>query len=85
MTSTNGPSLREYNEDNDVAFLGEAGVMALFRATSQLTLRIGYQVLYVDGVALAVDNFNTASPFAARDSFLDNERRRVLPRCHARL
>jgi hypothetical protein len=71
MVSTNSPALREYNHDNDVAFLGEAGVIALFRATSQLTLRVGYQVLYVDGVALAVDNFNTTSPFTARNSFLD--------------
>jgi hypothetical protein len=72
MVSTIGPNLQEYNRENDVAFLGEAGLSALFRATSQLTLRVGYQVLYVDGVALAVDNFNTASPFSARDSFLDN-------------
>jgi hypothetical protein len=72
MVSTIGPNLREYDRDNDVAFLSEAGVSALFRATSQLTLRVGYQVMYVDGVALAVDNFNTASPFSARNSFLDN-------------
>jgi hypothetical protein len=72
MTSTLSPSLREYVKDNDVAFVGEAGAMALYRITSQWTLRVGYQVLYVDGVALALDNFNTASPFAARNSFLNN-------------
>jgi hypothetical protein len=35
-------------------------------------LRAGYQALFIDGVALAVDNFNTVSPFSVRDSFLDN-------------
>jgi hypothetical protein len=45
--------------------------MALYRATPRLTLRTGYQVLFVDGVALAVENFNTESPFSARDPFLN--------------
>ncbi len=63
--------LKERNSENDVAFIGEAGVMALFRVTPRLTARAGYQVLFIDGVALAVDNFNTVSPFSARDSFLD--------------
>jgi hypothetical protein len=67
------PELREYETETDVAFVAEAGVMGLFRVTPRLTLKLGYQVLYVDGVALAIDNFNTASPFAARTSFIDNE------------
>ena len=65
--------LKERNHDTDVAFIGEAGVSALFRVTPRLTGRAGYQALFVDGVALGVDNFNTASPFTARTSFVDND------------
>jgi hypothetical protein len=64
--------LRERDSEGDVAFIGEAGVMAIFRATPRLTGRAGYQVLFIDGVALAAENFNTASPFSVRNSFLDN-------------
>ncbi len=63
---------QERDHDNDAAFIGEAGVMALFRATPRLTLRAGYQALFIDGVALAADNFNTASPFSNRATFVDN-------------
>jgi hypothetical protein len=72
MTSTASPSLQEYVEDNDVAFIGEGGVSALYRINSHWSVKAGYQVLFIDGVATAVDNFNTQSPFAARTAFLDN-------------
>ncbi len=65
--------LKERNHETDVAFIGEAGVMALFRVTPRLTGRAGYQALFLDGVALAADNFNTVSPFSARTSFIDND------------
>ncbi len=72
VTTTDSPVLHEYLRDNDVAFIGEAGVSGLYRITSRWTFRGGYQVLYVDGVATAVDNFNTASPFSARTALLSN-------------
>jgi hypothetical protein len=65
--------LRELDRDNDIAFMSEAGLTALYRATPRLTVRAGYNLLYIDGIALAVDNFNTASPFLARESFLNHE------------
>lgn len=72
VTSTASPSLHEYVEDNDVAFIGEGGVSALYRVSSHWTIKAGYQLLFIDGIATAVDNFNTASPFSARTAFLDN-------------
>ena len=64
--------LRERDSVSDAAFLGDGGVIGLYRISPRLTLRGGYQVLYVDGIATAVDNFNTESPFTARTSFVDN-------------
>lgn len=57
------------------SFVGEAAVMGTWRLTQQLTLRGGYQMVYVDGVALAPDNFNTEPPFlqgARSASVVDN-------------
>jgi len=48
---------------NDVSFLGEANIMGTYRLNQQWTLRGGYQFLYVDGVALAAENFNSQPPF----------------------
>jgi hypothetical protein len=47
---------------NDVAFVGDLDLLATYRLNYQWTLRAGYKFLYVDGVALATDNFNSAPP-----------------------
>lgn len=47
---------------NDVAFVGEANFQALYRINYNWTLKFGYTLLYVDGVALAPNNFNTTPP-----------------------
>ena len=75
--TTVSPDLIESVKDNDAAFVGEAGVFGLFRITPRLTARAGYTVLYVNGVALAADNFNPESPnqlvpLVGRDPFIDN-------------
>jgi hypothetical protein len=57
------PPLVEDVSDADVAFIGEAGLMANWRVTQSWTARIGYQFLYVAGVALAPENFNSTPPF----------------------
>jgi hypothetical protein len=48
---------------NDVSFLGEANVLVTYRLNYQWALRGGYSFLYVDGVALAPENFNAQPPF----------------------
>jgi hypothetical protein len=47
---------------NDVAFVGQADLMMTYRLNYQWTLRAGYQFLFVDGVALAGENFNPVPP-----------------------
>jgi hypothetical protein len=56
------PSHSEKINSNDVSFVGQANLLATYRFNYQWTGRIGYQFLYVDGVALASENFNPAPP-----------------------
>ena len=76
LDSTASPWRNEVVRDTTTSFVAEAGLSALYRISSQLTLRAGYQVLFVDNVALGVDNFNSVAPFppnnAARNVFLNN-------------
>ena len=48
--------------ENDVSFLGEANITFTYRLNYNWTLRGGYTFLYVDGVALAPENFNAQPP-----------------------
>jgi len=64
ITATNlNPALVESRRSQDVALVAEASVMAVYQVTPWLSLRGGYQALFVDGVALAPENFNTVAPF----------------------
>ena len=47
---------------NDIAFAGEGRLEAIYRTGPNWTLRAGYTFLYLDGLALAAENFNTAAP-----------------------
>jgi hypothetical protein len=47
---------------DDVSFIGQANLLATYRINYQWTLRGGYQFLFVDGVALATENFNPQPP-----------------------
>jgi hypothetical protein len=66
-----GGVLFEQETDDDVAFVGEVGAIGIFRLTPRCSLRGGFQMLYLDEVALASENFNTQSPFSIRESFID--------------
>jgi hypothetical protein len=55
--------LNERVDSHDAAFIGEASLMANWRLTQSWTVRGGYNFIYVDGVALAPENFNAAPPF----------------------
>lgn len=69
---TTCPLIREGAKDNDAAFISEASAIGLFRVTPRFAIRGGYTVLYVNGVALAAENFNDAPPFFARQVTIDN-------------
>lgn len=57
-SNQNTPDLTERLEANDVSFIGQINLLATYRINYQWTVRGGYQFLYVDGVALAPENFN---------------------------
>ncbi|MFO0869735.1 MAG: BBP7 family outer membrane beta-barrel protein [Pirellulales bacterium] len=48
---------------DDAAFIGEANAMAVYRVNYHWTFRGGYQLLFMDGLALAIENFNPGQPF----------------------
>ena len=57
------PSFFEEREDmNDIAFAGEGRVELIYRTSPNWAIRGGYMFFYVDGVALAPENFNTVAP-----------------------
>ncbi len=53
----------ESAKSRGVAFLGEAQVEAIWRISHRWTFRAGYEFLYIDSVALAIENFNDGPPF----------------------
>ncbi len=65
----------EESADRDVvSFLAEANLVANWRINQHLTARGGYMLVYIDGVALAPENFNSEPPFVAgaRTVFLND-------------
>lgn len=63
LSTTTGGITTTANEalGNDAAaFVGEAGVNVLYRISQNVTLKGGYQCLYVSSVALAAENANFA-------------------------
>lgn len=61
-TSIN-PAINETMDGERTSFVLEAGAMANWRVNQNLTVRAGYQVLLLDGVALASDQFSENPPF----------------------
>jgi hypothetical protein len=57
------PFEEKVTDTNDVAFIGETAFMATWRLSQSWTLRGGYNIIYIDGVALAPENFNPTPPF----------------------
>lgn len=64
-TTAGGTSadLFETNRNSDVAVVGEANLIFIYRVGPNVTLRAGYSALFIDGVALATENFNPNNPF----------------------
>jgi hypothetical protein len=54
-----------YREDvqmNDIAVISDANLMAIWRVNPNWTIRVGYSLLYIDGVGLAPEQFNSTPP-----------------------
>jgi len=66
--STTNPAqastLIERDNDSDVALVGEASLLFIYRTSPNWTIRSGYTFVYLDGVALAPENFNSTTPFS---------------------
>lgn len=63
-TISGGTTLASATEDNDIAFLGEASLTSVYSISDCVSLRGGYQFLYVDGIMRAQEaiigaGFNT--------------------------
>lgn len=55
--------INESFSDEQVAFIGEARLMAVADITPCISLKAGYEVLFLSSIVTAVDNFNAASPY----------------------
>ena len=58
-------------EDENMAFAGDLGVALVRHLTDRLSARVGYQLLWLEGVALAtdqLDNSNPSIPIATLDN-----------------
>ncbi len=53
----------EHTAEGNVAYLGEARLMVVADILPSVSLKGGYEVLFMNELALAADNFNTNSPF----------------------
>lgn len=62
----------ERARDDDVSFILESNIYGLFQFHPLWKARIGYQLLYLTGIATGLDNFNSEPPFlGTRTPFLD--------------
>jgi hypothetical protein len=60
---TTPPTFSEHFEKNQPAFITEASADLVADILPNWSVRGGYEILYVNSVVLAGDNFNTASPY----------------------
>jgi hypothetical protein len=57
------PDLVERFASNNGAFIGEASVDVVADVLPSWSIRAGYEVLFINSLVLALENFNTASPY----------------------
>jgi hypothetical protein len=59
IVSNSIPLAREHLSDGKTAYLGELTASAVYRLSYSLSVKASYNLLYVDNVALAPENYNT--------------------------
>ncbi|MFH1922632.1 MAG: BBP7 family outer membrane beta-barrel protein [Planctomycetota bacterium] len=62
VTQTGGPDYVARAEDNHTSFLGELGVTATYRLNPCTALTAGYQLMWLEGVAVASDQVAVSDP-----------------------
>jgi hypothetical protein len=50
------------DKTSHTAFQGEIGLMAIFQVTDCLSARLGYQAMWLDGIAIASDQVENVNP-----------------------
>ena len=55
--------IQEKDTSTDAAFASEANLMLIYRLSPNWTFRTGYSLIYINGVALAAENFNAEPPW----------------------
>ncbi len=53
------PGAREHLQDGKTAYLGELVASTVYRVSYSLSIKASYNLMYVDNVALATENYNT--------------------------
>lgn len=56
------PTILEGVKGDDAALISEANLMMIYKISHSWTFRAGYSFLYLNGVALATENFNPNAP-----------------------
>jgi len=57
------PTLFEEFKDDHVAFIGEGSFDVVADIMPSISLRVGYEMLFLNELVLAGDNFNQTSPY----------------------
>jgi hypothetical protein len=55
---------RQNVKTTHTAALGEVGLMGIFQVTNHLSARLGYQAMWIDGIAIASDQVENFNPVA---------------------
>lgn len=65
--------LNESADDDDLAFAADAGVRLIYQIHPLWKVRVGYELMYLTGVATAAGNINANSPFVGGPRPVDIE------------
>jgi len=63
VSSDETPHVNQLFEDSQVAFIGEQRVSIVADILPNWSLKAGFEVLYINSIVTAVDNFPTGSPY----------------------
>jgi hypothetical protein len=63
VSSDGSPTIFERFDNDQVAFIGEQRISVVADVLPSVSIKVGVEALYLNSVVLAVENFNTGSPY----------------------
>ena len=63
---------RGRDQQHALAFVGELALTGIYQCTDRLALRVGYQLMLIDNVAVATDQITTHDSLAATIGVVNN-------------